>query len=109
LNYFAELGGFTAFLHLLREGNEREPDEPEEAKDAKEAKEPPVSRREKELMPLEFLADLTGAFVNCGALMSEEFAASFVGEVQSIVTARLLGMKDKEVKELDKDALPSVL
>ena len=30
-------------------------------------------------------------------------------EVQEIVTQRLMGMKDKELKELDKDGLPSVL
>ena len=66
-------------------------------------------KKEKELMPLELLGDLTGAFLNCGALLSESFAANFVQEVQEIVTQRLLGMRDKEIKELDKDILPGTL
>lgn len=102
LNYFAELGGFTALLALLREGNQREPAEPE-VKDVKE-KQP-----SKELLPLDFVGDLTGAFVNCGLLMSENFSESFVAEVEAIVTQRLMGMRDKEIKELDKEALPAVL
>lgn len=60
-------------------------------------------------MPLEYLGDLTGAFLNCRQLMSEEYANKFVGEVSAIVTERLMGMSDKEIKELDKDILPEVL
>lgn len=41
--------------------------------------------------------------------MSEEFAASFVSEVEAIVTQRLMGMRDNEIRELDSDALPGVL
>ena len=41
--------------------------------------------------------------------MSKSFASSFVQEVQDIVTQRLMGMRDKEIKELDKDSLASVL
>jgi hypothetical protein len=100
LNYFAELGGFTALLHLLREGNERLPEEP----DGKESQQP-----SKELLPLEFIGDLTGAFINCGLLMSGEYAANFVAEVEAIITQRLLGMRDKEIKEMDKEVLPGVL
>lgn len=77
LDYFAELGGFTALLALLRAGNTRT----EEPSDDAEA-----SKVQKELMPLELLGDLTGAFLNCGALLSESFAANFVQEVQEIVT-----------------------
>lgn len=100
LDYFAELGGFSALLALLRAGNTRA----EEPSDDAEA-----SKVQKELMPLELLGDLTGAFLNCGALLSESFAANFVQEVQEIVTQRLLGMRDREIKELDKDILPGTL
>lgn len=99
LDYFAELGGFTALLALLRVGNAR-------TEAASDGTEPKI---QKELMPLELLSDLTGAFLNCGALFSESFATQFVQEVQDIVTKRLIGMRDKEIKELDKDGLPAVL
>lgn len=103
LNYFAELGGFTSLLLVLREGNERLPEKPE---GSKEKGEKPV---EKELLPLELVGDLTGAFVNCGALMADDFSVGFVDEVQAIIMRRLQGMQDREIKELDKEALPAVL
>jgi ubiquitin carboxyl-terminal hydrolase 9/24 len=99
LNYFAELGGFAALLALLRAGNLR----PEEPVDDAEG-----SKVQKELMPLDLLSELTGAFSNCRALLSESFAKRFVQEVQEIVNARLMGMRNKEIKELDKDGLPAV-
>ena len=88
-------------LALLREGNAR-PAEPTSA-DKKEEK------VEYELLPLDLLGELTAPFLNCGGLMSKSFASSFVQEVQDIVTQRLMGMRDKEIKELDKDSLASVL
>ena len=60
-------------------------------------------------MPLELLSELTGAFSNCRALLSEAFAIKFVAEVEEIVNTRLMGMGSKEIKELDKDGLPGVL
>lgn len=102
LNYFAEIGGFEALIALLKAGNERSPNT--EDKDNQKDKKP-----EKELMPLEFLGDLTGAFLNSRQLMSEEFASKFVGQISAIVIERLLGMTDKEIKELDKDGLAEVL
>lgn len=60
-------------------------------------------------MPLEYVGELTGAFLNSRQLMSEEFASKFVGTVGAIVTERLTGMTDKEMKELDKDSLAEVL
>ena len=102
LNYFAEIGGFKALIELLRDGNTRA--EPVE-KDPKNVK----NEVQKELMPLDLLADLTRGFLNCGALMSETFAKSFVESVRDIFTQRLMEMKDKEIKELDKDSLPIVL
>jgi len=86
----------------LKAGNERSPNT--EDKDNQKDKKP-----EKELMPLEFLGDLTGAFLNSRQLMSEEFASKFVGQISAIVIERLLGMTDKEIKELDKDGLAEVL
>jgi len=59
-------------------------------------------------MPLELLSELTGAFSNCLALLSESFATKFVQEVQDVVNTRLMGMGNKEIKELDKDGLPGV-
>lgn len=41
--------------------------------------------------------------------MKEEFALSFVNEVEKIMNERLMGMRDKEIKELDKEILPGVL
>ena len=90
LNYFAEIGGFNALIKAIEEGNK-------------------VKNESDEMMPLELLGDLTGAFVNCGALLHDEFAASFVQKVEDVVTKRLLEMSEKEIKELDKDCLPSVL
>jgi len=60
-------------------------------------------------MPLEYLGELTGAFLNCRGLMSPEFASKFVEELRQIITERLVGMSDKEIKELDKEALAEVL
>jgi len=52
---------------------------------------------------------MLSAFNNCGALLSEDFAKKLVDEVQEIVTERLLGMRDKEIKEFDKDGLNDIL
>lgn len=41
--------------------------------------------------------------------MSPEFAGKFVDELRHIITERLVGMSDKEIKELDKEALAEVL
>lgn len=41
--------------------------------------------------------------------MSPEFAGKFVDELRLIITERLVGMSDKEIKELDKEALAEVL
>ena len=105
MNYFAELGGFDAHLALLRAGNERSP-EPTEAELKNKDTKPPEP---KELMTLEYIGELTEPFLNCGRLMTKEFAAYFVGEVQKILTERFTGMRDKELKELDKDALSTLL
>lgn len=103
LNYFNKLGGFTALLHLLRVGNERGPEQENTSKDAD------TKVVERELLPLDFVSELTGAFCNCAALFTEDFAASFVTEVETIVISRLRGMRDKELKELDKESLPLAL
>ena len=91
-------------IDLLRLGNARKP-----AKEDNAGKEEAKKEFESELMPLEYLGDLTGAFLNSRQLMSEEFASKFVGSVSAIVTERLMGMTDKEMKELDKDSLAEVL
>ena len=74
-----------------------------------DGKEKSTTKPTKELLPLDFVGDLTSPFINCGLLMSEEFANQFVSEVEGIVTQRLMQMSDKEIKELDKEALPGVL
>jgi hypothetical protein len=107
LNYFAELGGFEALIHLLKLGNTRRPVSEEADQNAEKGEN--KKDNQAELMPLEFLGDLTGAFLNARLLMSEEFAAKFVDEVSAIVNERLMGMTDKEIKELDKEGLPDVL
>lgn len=71
LNYFAEIGGFKALIELLRDGNTRAEPAEEDPKNVK-------NEVQKELMPLELLTDLTRGFLNCGALMNETFAKSFV-------------------------------
>ena len=85
LDYFHELGGFTAFLNLFRIGNARPSDE-QIAADKSLAK--------YELIPLESLGDLTNAFLNCGALLKDEFTVNFVNEVEQIMKVRLLQMRD---------------
>lgn len=65
LNYFNDQGGFAAFSELLKIGNARPTDE-EIAADK--------SKAEYELIPLETIGDLTNAFLNCRALMKEQFA-----------------------------------
>ena len=61
------------------------------------------------MMPLEYLGELTGAFLNTKCLLYPEFANSFVDELRVIITERLEGMTDKEIKELDKEALAEIL
>lgn len=104
MNYFEELGGFEHLVNLLRAGNERSP-EPNEA----EAKDKDSKVEPKDLMTFDFIGELTTPFYNCGRLMKKEFAAKFVEDVQKILTDRFMGMKDKEIKELDKDALSNLL
>jgi hypothetical protein len=53
-------------VRLLREGNERPTNKQEGDKNSK--------KPEKELISFELLGDLTGAFLNCGALFNEKFA-----------------------------------
>lgn len=60
-------------------------------------------------MPLEYVGDLTTPFMNARHMFSEEFISKFVREVSTIITERLMGMTDKEMKELDKDSLMEVL
>jgi hypothetical protein len=70
VNYFAQLGGFTTFLEVMKECNTRMPEV--------KAEEGKPSSREKELIPFDSLGEFTSAFSNCGALMSETFATNFV-------------------------------
>lgn len=105
LNYFAELGGFESLLALLRAGNTRSPEPTEAEAKNKDTKAP----EPKDLMTLDYIGELTTPFLNCGRLMKKEFAAEFVEEVQQILSERFTGMRDKEIKELDKDALSTLL
>lgn len=60
-------------------------------------------------MPLEYLGELTSAFMNCKQLFSDEFLNKYVDELRLVITERLEGMSDKEIKELEKDALAEIL
>lgn len=82
LNYFAELGGFDSLLALLRAGNERSPEPTEEEAKNKDTKAP----EPKDLITLDYIGELTTPFLNCGRLMTKEFAAQFVEDVQEILT-----------------------
>lgn len=100
MNQFVELGGFNVFLNLLRVGNYRPSDEEISAD---------KSKAETEMLPLESIVDLLSSFVNCEQLLVPEFAKNFVEQVQTILKERLMGMRDNEIKELDKDSLASFL
>lgn len=41
--------------------------------------------------------------------MDKKFAWQFVTEVEEIVTTRLMEMRDKDIKELDRDTLAGLI
>lgn len=88
-------------MTLLKEGNARPPEKP--GADKKDDK------ADNELLPLDLLGELTSPFLHCAPLMSKPFARQFVQQVQDIVTQRLMEMRDKEIKELDKDTLAGLI
>lgn len=88
-------------MTLLKEGNARPPEKP--GADKKDDK------ADNELLPLDLLGELTSPFLHCAPLMSKPFAKQFVQQVQDIVTQRLMEMRDKEIKELDKDTLAGLI
>ena len=101
LNYFAEIAGFDAYFQLLQVGNSRPPEKSDS--DKKDDK------GESAYLPLDFLAYLTSPFLRCAPLMDKKFAWQFVTEVEQIVTTRLMEMRDKDIKELDRDTLAGLI
>mmetsp|Transcript_4486 Transcript_4486/g.6717 ORF Transcript_4486/g.6717 Transcript_4486/m.6717 type:complete len:127 (-) Transcript_4486:6729-7109(-) len=48
------------------------------------------------------------AFTYINKIVKQDFVQSFVSQVLTIITERLLGMTEKETKEFDKDSLLSI-
>jgi len=87
LNHFAELGGFEEMIGFLKAGNEAQEDR----------------------MPLDLISLIVAPFRTCNSLFSEKFAKYFITSVKDIVSQRLQGMTEKEIKEIDKESVSSVL
>ncbi len=87
LNTFAEIGGFDAIIGFLKAGNETQ----------------------EEKMPLDLITLIVSPFRTCNSLFSEAFSQSFISQVKEIVSQRLIGMTEKEIKEIDKESISMVL
>ena len=87
LNTFAEIGGFDAIISFFKAGNETQ----------------------EEKMPLDLITLIVSPFRTCNSIFSEAFAQSFISQVKEIVSQRLAGMTEKEIKEIDKESISMVL
>lgn len=99
LDYFASIGGFEAILQLLQKGCMRPPVDKSDSKKSEDYN----------LLSLDFIGDLLHAFYNCKGLMDPEFSNQFVSQVDLIVKDRILNMRDKEIKVLDKQSFENIL
>ena len=80
------IGGFDAILDVLKFGNEAE-----------------------EKIPFEIYDALTSPFRNCSKFLSNSFSLNFVNHVKELIFSRINGLSEKELKELDKEAIGRLL
>ena len=113
VQYFAEVGGFDALFSLLSmgcttpEGSVVDIAKVESATSAKSGAS--GSTPEQAKLPFKMLSYLTQAFTHLDMTFTAEFSKVFTTAVKQQIMARLETMTERDLKDVDKDEIASLI